>query len=157
MNVRLKGPKACATMQKRATKVGLDRPSQIVISELESAIVVTQPPARSGQDNELGEVAKNPNRNGHARTNARAFKEPSIARRSRRQLLPGGCEIQSPARARIKGRPVVVEGDFDGGDPQSEHSEADDDGSDIVVTGHRVQSLEPTSVSSDYEDEIDYE
>lgn len=42
INVQLKGPEACAKMQKRAAKVGLDRPSRIVVSELESAIIATQ-------------------------------------------------------------------------------------------------------------------
>lgn len=41
INVQIKGPEARAKMQKRAAKVGLERPSHIVTSELKLAIVAT--------------------------------------------------------------------------------------------------------------------
>lgn len=56
VDVRLKGPKACA----RAVKVVLDSPSHIVVHELEFAIVTTQTAARSSEDNE-GEFDQAPN------------------------------------------------------------------------------------------------
>lgn len=135
-------------MQKRAARVGLDRPSQIVIRELESAILATQSPARSGQDNELDEVNQSPNRHGRAGANARDFGESSLAQRSRRQ---------SPGHGAFKGPIVGNGGNHDGSDQQTENFGEDDDESDNVVTGHRVHSLNITPASSDYEDEIVYE
>lgn len=144
-------------MQKRAAKVGLDRPSHIVIGELESAIFATQSPARNSQHNELEEADQTPSRYRRTKAEARVSSESPFAWRSRGQLMSGDGEIQNPIRGRVKGRPVVDEGDHDGGDSQSENSEEDDDGSDIVVTGNHVHSLDPTPVSSGYEDEIVYE
>lgn len=97
VNVRLKGPRACATMQKRAAKVGLDRPLHMVIGELESAIATTQSSVvRKTRGNEMQQVSQSPNQaqaihdqRGSTQMDTRELRGPSFARRPRMQLMPG--------------------------------------------------------------------
>jgi hypothetical protein len=163
VNVRLKGHNAYNLMQKRAGKVGLDHPSHMVISELESAIVTTQLSAKNNQSKELGEVNQTPDlaqvtqpRCGRAKANPRQLTKSSFVRRSGRQLMSGEGEVQSS----VHGRDLFIDSEEsnEGNDRHPKDCGGDEDGSEIVVTGIRVQSLDPTPASSSWsEDEIVYE
>lgn len=61
VNVRLKGPAAYTTMQKRAAKVGLHQPVRLVLDELHSAVTSTQLLSGHGDDDEPKDTAMNPN------------------------------------------------------------------------------------------------
>ena len=72
-------------MQKRAAKVGLESPSNMIISELEAAIVTTRFSARRGsssvqEDNEAGEFDQPP-------TNS-----AQVVRRPRERVRPAALE-----------------------------------------------------------------
>ena len=163
VNVRLKGRNAYNLMHKRAAKVGLDCPSHMVISELESAIVTNQLSAKSNQSKELGEVIQAPNvaqatqpRRRRAKADPRQLTKSSSVRRSGRQLMYEEGEVQSSVLGRDL--PFDSENSNEGNDRQPKDCGGDEDGSDIVVTGIRVQSLDPTPASYSWsEDEIVYE
>jgi len=150
-------------MQKRAAKVGLDCPSRMVISELESAIVTTQLSAKSNRSKEFGEVNQiaqaTLSQRRRAKADPRQYTESSLARRSGRQLVSGEGEVQRS----VHGRDLPVDSgeSNEGDDHQPNDCAGGEDGSDIVVTGHRVirvQSLDSTRASSSWsEDEIVYE
>ncbi|GAB7325939.1 hypothetical protein MBLNU13_g09991t3 [Cladosporium sp. NU13] len=143
VNVRLKGPKAFALMQKRAAKVGLDRPSQIAINELQSAIITTQLSVE--------------NRRGRANVTSREFGKSSIARRSRKQLVSGESEVQSAAHDGVGDSSIDDEESHDSSGHQPGDCGGAEDGSDIVLAGHYVQSSDQSTTSSWSEDEIVYE
>jgi hypothetical protein len=150
-------------MQKRAAKVGLDYPSHMVISELESAIVTTQLSSKNNQSKELGEVNQAPDlaqatepRRKRAKAHPRQHTKSSFARRPGRQVVSKEGEVQCWAHGRDL--PVDSGESNEGNDHQANDCGGDEDGSEIVVTGIRVQSLDPTPASSSWsEDEIVYE
>jgi hypothetical protein len=150
-------------MQKRAAKVGLDLPSHMVISELESAIVTTQLSTKRNRSKERGEVNQAPNlarttlpRRRRAKSNSQQHTGSSFARRSGRQLESEEGEVQRS----VHGRDLPVDSgeSNEGDDHRTNDCGGDEDGSDIVVTWIRAQSLDPTPASSSWsEDEIVYE